>query len=138
LVALWLRFEFFRDDYLITNVDDHLQNLGFLYDGNGLWRLAPAFDVNPFPDKERESKTWLSQASGPITSLAMLLEEAPYFNLPPAEALRVLGEVTHAVLGWRAEAMSPAVGLKPSELEDFAPAFEHEGLDQAKAAIGRA
>lgn len=43
---LWRRLVF---NHLITNVDDHLQNLGFLYMGNGLWRLAPAFDLNPFP-----------------------------------------------------------------------------------------
>ncbi len=59
---------------LITNVDDHLQNLGFLYVGQAAWRLAPAFDVNPFPDKDRESKTWLSEDMGPVTSLSMLME----------------------------------------------------------------
>jgi serine/threonine-protein kinase HipA len=30
--------------------DDHLRNHGFLHDGAG-WRLAPAFDLNPIPDK---------------------------------------------------------------------------------------
>jgi len=24
------------------------------------WRLAPAFDLNPFPDRVRELKTWVS------------------------------------------------------------------------------
>ncbi|WP_265258937.1 HipA domain-containing protein [Verminephrobacter aporrectodeae] len=32
---------------LVSNVDDHLKNHGFLYSGNGKWRLSPAFDVNP-------------------------------------------------------------------------------------------
>lgn len=53
---LWRRLVF---NLLITNVDDHLQNHGFLHVARGLWRLAPAFDLNPFPDKDRESKTWL-------------------------------------------------------------------------------
>lgn len=48
---LWRRLVF---NLLISNVDDHLQNLGFLYVGQGRWRLAPAFDLNPFPDKDRE------------------------------------------------------------------------------------
>lgn len=38
---LWRRLVF---NHLITNVDDHLQNLGFLHVGKGLWRLAPAFE----------------------------------------------------------------------------------------------
>jgi serine/threonine-protein kinase HipA len=41
---LWRRMVF---NLLITHVDDHLHNLGFLHVENGLWRLAPAFDINP-------------------------------------------------------------------------------------------
>ncbi len=70
---LWRRLVF---DHLITNVDDHLHNIGFLYVDKNLWRLSPAFDVNPFPDKDRESKTWLSEDTGPITSIQQLLEQA--------------------------------------------------------------
>ena len=95
---LWRRLMF---NHLITNVDDHLQNMGFLYVGNGLWRLAPAFDLNPFPDKDRESKTWLSEDSGPITSIETLLEKAACFYLAAPEALAVLAEVYGAVAGWR-------------------------------------
>lgn len=80
---LWRRMVF---NLLITNVDDHLQNLGFLHQGQGFWSLAPAFDLNPFPDKDRESKTWLSPEQGPITSIDMLLQAAPYFSLTPAQA----------------------------------------------------
>ena len=58
---LWRRLVF---NHLITNVDDHLQNIGFLYVGNQQWRLSPAFDLNPFPDKDPESKTWLSEDTG--------------------------------------------------------------------------
>lgn len=121
---------------LITNVDDHLQNHGFLYEGSGQWRLAPGFDVNPFPDKDRESKTWLSEESGPITSVEMLMGNAAYFNLPPDAALQVLREVLDAVLGWRVEAVSSAVGLRTAELADFAPAFEHEATEAAKTTVG--
>jgi serine/threonine-protein kinase HipA len=78
---------------LITNVDDHLQNIGFLYVGKNLWRLAPAFDLNPFPDKERESKTWLSEDTGAITSVDQLLESANRFELSQEEALQTLLEV---------------------------------------------
>ena len=80
---LWRRLVF---NYLINNVDDHLQNIGFLYVGNNLWRLAPAFDLNPFPDKARESKTWLSEDTGPITSVQQLLAQSARFELSQPQA----------------------------------------------------
>ncbi len=130
---LWRRLVF---NLLITNVDDHLQNMGFLYAGQGKWRLAPAFDINPFPDKDRESKTWLSEDAGPITSLNMLMERANYFGLQPARALKVLAEVHAAVRAWRAVALTPVVGLLANELEDFAPAFEHAEMNAARGLLG--
>ncbi len=129
---LWRRMVF---NHLITNVDDHLQNLGFLYVGNGLWRLSPAFDLNPFPDKDRESKTWLSEDTGPITSIKTLLHKAGYFHLTRPQALTVLAQVHGAVSGWRALAMDQAVGLTATELEDLAPAFEHPELAAATALL---
>ena len=53
LEELWRRLVF---NLLITNVDDHVQNHGFLHVEHGQWRLAPAFDLNPFPDKDPELK----------------------------------------------------------------------------------
>lgn len=126
LRQLWRRLVF---NLLITNVDDHLQNHGFLHVAHGLWRLAPAFDINPFPDKARESKTWLSEQDGPITDVRMLLARATYFALDAAQALAVLAEVHRAVSNWRQMATSAEVGLRPSELDDFAPAFEHEQME---------
>lgn len=133
LQQLWRRLLF---NLLITNVDDHLQNHGFLHVAHGLWRLAPAFDINPFPDKERESKTWLSEQDGPITDVHMLLARAAYFALDEKQALTALGEVHAAISNWRQVALSPAVGLRPPELDDFAPAFEHEQM-HAAARLGR-
>ena len=131
---LWRRMVF---NLLITNVDDHLQNHGFLYAGNGQWQLAPAFDVNPFPDKGQESKTWLSPDAGPIDSLKMLLDGAPYFGLgAPGSALAVLGAVVKAVANWKAVATSTEVGLRRDELDDFAPAFEHQAARDAHRSLG--
>lgn len=129
---LWRRLVF---NFLITNVDDHLQNIGFLYVDKNQWQLSPSFDLNPFPDKDRESKTWLSEDTGPITSIAQLLGQAARFQLNPQQATAVLAKVTQAVQQWRKLALSAEVGLRPDELEDFAPAFEHAGLDEALAAI---
>jgi len=131
---LWRRLVF---NLLITNVDDHLQNLGFLHQGQGHWRLAPQFDLNPFPDKDRESKTWLSENTGPITSLDMLMAQAAYFSLQPAAALKVLAEVYAAMGDWRTVALGAEVGLSPGELDDFAPAFKHTEMDAARDLLAR-
>lgn len=132
LRQLWRRMVF---NLLITNVDDHLQNHGFLHVAHGQWRLAPAFDLNPFPDKERESKTWLSERDGPITDVPMLLARAAEFGLDNTQALVVLGEVHAAVRQWRRLAQSPEVGLRADELDDFAPAFEHAQIYMAASLL---
>jgi len=134
LRQLWRRLVF---NLLITNVDDHLRNHGFLHVARGLWRLAPAFDINPFPDKDRESKTWLSEKDGPITDLRMLLARAAGFALSAEQALGVVAEVHAAVSNWRALASGPQVGLKTAELDDFASAFEHAQMAQAARVLGR-
>ena len=118
---LWRRLVF---NHLITNVDDQLQNIGFLYVGNQQWRLSPAFDLNPFPDKDPESKTWLSEDTGPITSVAQLLEQAFRFELSPVQAQAILAEVLAAVKHWKEVAMAPEVGFQARDIAEFAPAFE--------------
>ena len=128
LQQLWRRMVF---NLLITNVDDHLQNHGFLHVGKGQWRLAPAFDINPFPDKERESKTWLSEQTGPITDVNALLDQCAYFALTSTQALNVMSDVCKAVKSWRNTALGVAVRLQPHELDDFAPAFEHDQMEKA-------
>ena len=120
LQQLWRRMLF---NLLITNVDDHLQNHGFLHVGKGQWRLAPAFDINPFPDKDRESKTWLSEQDGPIVDVDMLMARCAYFALTPAQAQTVLADVVEAVAGWKTVALSQDVGLGANALDDFAAAF---------------
>ena len=117
---LWRRLVF---NHLITNVDDHLQNIGFLYSGNNQWRLSPAFDLNPFPDKDPESKTWLSEDTGPITSIEQLLSQAFRFELSQLQAQAVLDEVVIAVKRWKEVANQPEVGFQAREIADFKPAF---------------
>lgn len=85
-----------------------------------------------------ESKTWLSPPTGPIDSLQMLLDQADYFSLgAPGAALAVLSELVRALSNWRAVALSPEVGLTRQELDDFAPAFEHEAAQAAHNALAQ-
>jgi serine/threonine-protein kinase HipA len=118
---LWRRLVL---NHLITNVDDHLQNIGFLYTGRKQWQLAPAFDLNPFPDKSPESKTWLSEDTGPITSIDQLLSKAAFFELTPPQAVAVVNEVKRAVQNWKAVAASPDVGMQAAEMKAFEAAFK--------------
>ncbi|TAL83598.1 MAG: type II toxin-antitoxin system HipA family toxin [Candidimonas sp.] len=117
---LWRRLVF---NFLICNTDDHLRNTGFLYDArNHGWRLSPAFDLNPMPGDRRESKTWLTEDSGPIDSRDMLMEGAPYFRLGVEEATSIWTEVAQAVDSWRL--VAKGLGMRGTDLVDFAPAFE--------------
>lgn len=116
---LWRRLVF---NFLIYNTDDHLRNTGFLYDArNHGWRLSPAFDLNPMPGDRRESKTWVSEDSGPIDSRDMLMEGAPYFRLGPKEAIAIWAEVAQAVDSWRL--VAKGLGMRGTDLVDFEPAF---------------
>jgi serine/threonine-protein kinase HipA len=124
---LWRRIAF---SILISNVDDHLHNHGFLHVERGSWRLAPAFDVNPFPDRERELKTWISEDAGPQASVEALLAAAPYFQLTAGRAREILAQVEHAVLRWRQ--VGKALGMTPLEMDQFADAFEHEERSVAR------
>ena len=132
LAELWRRIVF---NLLITNVDDHLHNHGFLHAGHGHWRLAPAFDVNPFPDKDQELKTWLSE-EGPVASIDDVVKLAGYFGLKPPQALQILRQVSTAVRSWRKVAAAAQIGMQPRDLSDFAPAFEHAQMKQAAALLG--
>jgi serine/threonine-protein kinase HipA len=118
---LWRRLLF---NFLINNVDDHLWNVGILYAGDGQWRLAPAFDVNPFPDRVRESRTWLSEDTGPISSLEQLIRGSTYFGLQLSEAQHEASAMAAVVANWREIATSSEVGLADAELRVFAPAFQ--------------
>ncbi|MEO7511253.1 MAG: type II toxin-antitoxin system HipA family toxin [Gemmatimonadaceae bacterium] len=121
LEELWRRVAF---SILINNVDDHLHNHGFLHVEGGLWRLSPAFDLNPFPDRARELKTWISDDAGPAASVEALVETAPYFGLSKARVATVLGDVERSVVVWRAVATD--LGFSDEEAEGFADAFEHD------------
>jgi serine/threonine-protein kinase HipA len=117
---LWRRIAF---SILITNVDDHLHNHGFLHAQVGQWRLAPAFDVNPFPERIRELKTWISEETGPEASIDALMSAAPYFRIERSMAIRILSDVEHAVSRWRQ--VGHSIGMSNRELDQFADAFEH-------------
>ena len=93
---------------------------------------ARAFDLNPFPDRVRELKTWISPETGPEATVEALLSVAPYFKIQKARAKEMVAHVEHVVAGWRDEGRS--IGMTDAELEPFAPAFEHSEREAARGA----
>ncbi len=124
---LWRRIAF---SILITNVDDHLRNHGFLHENREFWRLSPAFDINPSPERVRELKTWISEDAGPDMTIDALMSVIAYFRITRARAKRILSEVVHAMDNWRMTGRS--IGMSDGELEPFEDAFEHGERDAAK------
>ncbi len=127
---LWRRIAF---SILITNVDDHLRNHGFLHEDREFWRLSPAFDINPSPERVRELKTWISEDAGPEMTIDALMSVIAYFRIKPARAKEILSEVVHAVDNWYEAGRD--LSMSDDELEPFADAFEHSERAAAKKAI---
>ena len=124
LEELWRRIVFY---ILVSNTDDHLRNLGFLYDGSEGWRLAPAYDLNPVPVdiKPRILSTNITWDDG-TASLDLAFEVAEYFKLSKSRALSIVKQVGKAVVGWKKEATN--IGIGKNEQERMASAFEHDDL----------
>ena len=103
------------------NQDDHVKNIAFLMDRDGIWRLSPAYDVayqyNPSGD-------WTSQHQMSVNSkrddftLVDLIACGRNADLSPREVSAILAEVNEAVSQWREIASD--VGVKPSFIADIA------------------
>jgi len=122
LRQLWRRIVF---SVLISNTDDHLRNHGFLHVHDDVWRLAPAFDLNPDP---APGPTFLSTAidgSDDAASIAAALKVAEFFRLDHDQARATLREVASAVSQWRTVAGQNQ--LTPSEITAMEPAFDALG-----------
>ena len=104
---------------LTANRDDHLRNHGFLRTRKG-WRLSPAFDVNPSPEKLEHSLAINDTLR--IPDLEIVLETAPFYRLSGATRDQIVGEVRRAVSRWSSVARKARI--TKDEIERFANAFE--------------
>ena len=115
---------------LISNTDDHLRNLGFLYSGKTGWSLSPAYDLNPVPvELKPRVLTTNIDLDDSTASLDLALSVAEYFNLKSDRAKTVTAEVARAVAPWRREAAS--LGISRAEIERMSSAFDHDDFKQA-------
>ena len=127
--ALYRRVVF---NVLISNVDDHLRNHGFLWLGRTGWSLSPAYDLNPVPTDlgARVLRTNIDLYEG-TCSLDLLEAASEFFALTLAQARSVIKEVASVTATWRDAAK--ALGVRVAEIHRMASAFEHDDLKRALA-----
>jgi serine/threonine-protein kinase HipA len=127
--ALYRRVAF---NVLISNLDDHLRNHGFLWLGKSGWSLSPAYDLNPVPTdiKARVLTTNIDLDEG-TCSLDLLEAAAEYFGLGLAPARAIIKSVASVTATWRQTAKD--TGARPAEITRMASAFEHDDLRRALA-----
>ncbi len=129
LRELWRRILY---SVLVSNVDDHLRNHGFLYDTKkGGWLLSPAYDLNPVPvDVKPRVLCMMIDDRDNSASFDLAIEVAEYFGLREDELRMITTEVVQSVSTWQSEAKR--LGISTEEISRMATAFEH---DEMKAAI---
>ena len=127
--ALYRRVAF---NVLISNVDDHLRNHGFLWLGKAGWSLSPVYDLNPVPTdlKARVLTTNIDLDEG-TCSIDLLEAASEYFGLGLAAARGIIKEVAVVTATWRETAKE--AGARPAEITRMASAFEHDDLKRALA-----
>jgi len=115
---------------LVSNVDDHLRNHGFLWTGQGGWVLSPAYDLNPTPVdvKARILTTNIDLDEG-TCSVELLQDTAGYFGLGDRQAYTIIREVAEVTRTW--QAVATEVKARRAEITRMASAFEHEDLEAA-------
>lgn len=116
---------------LISNVDDHLRNHGFLWTGRGGWTLSPVYDLNPTPVdvRQRILTTNINLDEG-TCDLALVISAAEYFGLSTPDAKSIIKEVATVAATWRDVAVSLDAGS--GEIRRMESAFEHDDLKRAQ------
>ena len=116
LALLFRRVAF---NVLTAHQDDHLRNHGFLRRRDG-WHLAPAFDLNPMPEKPEHELA--IDAAVHASDIGLVIETAPFYRLSPPSARLIVEEVRDALATWPAVARSADLG--PEETETMRAAIE--------------
>jgi serine/threonine-protein kinase HipA len=116
---------------LISNVDDHLRNHGFLWTGRGGWTLSPAYDLNPTPVdvRQRILTTNINLDEG-TCDLGLVVSAAEFFGLGAPEAKSIIKEVATVTATWRKVAAGLDAGS--GEIRRMESAFEHDDLKRAQ------
>ena len=125
--ALFRRVVF---NVLISNVDDHLRNHGFLWKNQNGWTLSPAYDLNPVPvDLKARILSTNIDLEESTCSIDLLESASEYFSLSLSDARVILKDVASVTSTWRE--VAARAGARSSEIDRMASAFEHKDLDRA-------
>jgi serine/threonine-protein kinase HipA len=90
---------------LVSNVDDHRRNHGFLYDtGKRGWRLSPAYDLNPVPVDIKPRILSMIDDRDNSASFDLTVEVGDYFALVEDDMRAVVNDVVNSISTWRDEA----------------------------------
>lgn len=122
LKGLWQRMVF---NVLVSNLDDHLRNHGFLYDRKlSGWWLSPIYDLEPVPEsaKARFLQTAITPGNN-AASMELAFEVAEEFGFTLREAKGIAREMGKTVRGWKKQAT--LLGASKREVDFMASAFEH-------------
>jgi len=117
LHELWRRIVF---HVAISNTDDHLRNHGFIIKDN-VWRLSPAYDINPSLDKTGLALNIDMDDNSLNFNLAKSVG-VDFFQLTSSEMDEILEEVKTAVSTWKEEATK--IGISSSEQRRMESAFK--------------
>ncbi|MDR2507592.1 MAG: type II toxin-antitoxin system HipA family toxin [Candidatus Accumulibacter sp.] len=95
----------------VGNRDDHLRNHGFLLKPDG-WVIAPAFDVNPSPDKKEHVLNIDEIDNRPSLDTVLLTSE--WYELSQSKAEQIIEEVVQVVQRW--PELARKVGISGTEI----------------------
>ncbi len=110
---------------LVTNLDDHMRNHGFLR-GKGGWHLSPAYDINPVPNQPRMLKSYVND-DNPDASIELHRAQHENYLLEAKDADHIIAEVAEATKTWRE--VAHALSAPEREIREMVSAFEHEETD---------
>jgi serine/threonine-protein kinase HipA len=125
--ALFRRLVF---NVLISNVDDHMRNHGFLWQSRAGWSLSPVYDLNPTPvDVRPRILTTNIDFDEGTCSIDLVESVSGEFGLGLRDARKIIGEVGRVTAEWRDVAAK--AGARAHEIRRMESAFEHDDLTRA-------
>lgn len=115
LLEMFRRMAF---NVLAHNRDDHAKNHAFLMDGQGGWRVSPAYDLS-FSDGPGGEHHLDIAGNGRTPGRDDMLTAGRQVGLKPREMDGILAEVSEAVLNWKTHADRAGVpGARRREIAD--------------------
>lgn len=108
---------------LVSNIDDHARNHGFLYDHQSRrWGLSPAFDIVAFPSTGNVALSLRIGSSGSIATKQSLLDSAANFGVDQETAVGRLSEMAGYISStWEQHLLD--AGVSSQYMDYVRPAF---------------